>query len=540
MYKILVVDDEPRASTGIRNFLLHSDLELAHVETALNGFEAIDYLRMDSFDLVLTDIQMGRMSGIELMETIYMEQPHLPVVVISAHEQFDFAKQSLRLGARDYLVKPVEREELLRVVRSVLGEKRELGKKTLELTSKAHSAEGERARRSEWLRELVSERSMPEADYAALVAEFGARTADRRFAVLSVRLDLREGGFSKREITLQDRKLLKYASLNVMEESLSEWEGVGFHGFGSELVGIVQLTESERNVKSQQYLIGQMIHQHLKQYLNVAATIGMSTLNADVSMLPKLLEEANRAAEWRTLHPGHPVFFYEDVKSRERVDLLEWADTVAAFAQAVKGEGDAPIDASVVARPLRELASTESGELFASCFGMLVYRLYGALLELGYASGVSFHRFDPGAYFGDAPAMEKLERLDDYVRDTADAIRQLSKERDRSILSKITGYARKHFRNPALKIQDIADEVHFSAAYLGYLFKREMNRNLWDFVTELRIEEAKRLLAATDKKRYEIAYEVGYESPEHFSRMFKRYAGVSPADYRKERQGGSV
>lgn len=134
MYKILVVDDEPRVSMGIKNFLLGSDLQITFVETALNGFEAIDYLRMDSFDLVLTDIQMSRMSGIELMETIYMEQPHLPVIVISAHEKFDFAKKSMRLGARDYLVKPVEQEDLLRVVRKVLNEKEEIGKKSLELS----------------------------------------------------------------------------------------------------------------------------------------------------------------------------------------------------------------------------------------------------------------------------------------------------------------------------------------------------------------------------------------------------------------------
>ncbi|MBO9600477.1 MAG: response regulator, partial [Cohnella sp.] len=121
--KILVVDDEPNVSNGIKDFLLDSDLDVTHVETALNGFEAIDYLRMDAFDLVLTDIQMGRMSGIELMETIRMEQPELPFVVISAHEKFDFAAKSLRLGAHDYLVKPVEREHLLRIVREVLGQK---------------------------------------------------------------------------------------------------------------------------------------------------------------------------------------------------------------------------------------------------------------------------------------------------------------------------------------------------------------------------------------------------------------------------------
>jgi two-component system response regulator YesN len=181
MYKILVVDDEPRVSTGIKNFLLSSELNISYVETALNGFEAIDYLRMDTFDLVLTDIQMSRMSGLELMETIYMEQPHLPVIVISAHEKFDFAKKSLRLGARDYLVKPVEQDDLIRVVRRVLQEKAEIGKKSIELSRWQREKEKEttdKVSRNELLMELVTERSLTKKDYDELVDELGEQFKD--------------------------------------------------------------------------------------------------------------------------------------------------------------------------------------------------------------------------------------------------------------------------------------------------------------------------------------------------------------------------
>lgn len=186
---------------------------------------------------------------------------------------------------------------------------------------------------------------------------------------------------------------------------------------------------------------------------------------------------------------------------------------------------------------LRQLGHTD--ELAHSYFGMLVYRVYGLLLEYGHASSTSLRRFDPDVYYNDLPIADKLGRLAAYLGEAAHTLRLLSREREQTILSRIMSYIRQHYRNPALKIQDIASSVHFSSAYLGYLFKRETKQNVWDYVTELRIEEAKHLLLATDKKRYEIAYEVGYESPEHFSRMFKRYTGASPADYRKEGQGGS-
>ncbi|WP_372632576.1 response regulator [Cohnella sp.] len=545
MYKILVVDDEPRASAGIRSFLLSSDLNIASVETALNGFEAIDYLRMDAFDLVITDIQMSRMNGIELMETVYMEQPGLPVIVISAHEKFDFAKRSLSLGAKDYLVKPVEKEDLLSIVGRVLREKEEIGRKSLELSQlQRDREEGSGVSRNELLLELVTEGDLTKKDYEDLIAKLGSQAEGGYFGVVSIRLDLSRAGFSRREIALQDRKLLKYASINIMEESLADWNGLIFNGFGNELIAIIQLSEQELSgqrldVKSQLHLIGQMIHTNLKQYLNVETTVGMSTLHANLLMLPKLMEEAGRAAERRSFHPANTVFYYEDVQSQETLGIVDWVAKVDEYVQGLKIglERPLPVETESIVRPLSELEDSE--ELFNSYFGMLVYRLYGLMLEYGHANGISLQRFDPDVYFRETSGKRRLSRLEKYIQETAERVRLLVKERDRTILAKITGYVRANFRNPALKIQDIASAVHFSSAYLGYLFKQEMNKNLWDYVTELRIEEAKHLLATTDKKRYEVAYEVGYESPEHFGRMFKRYAGVSPAEYRKEGQGGA-
>ncbi len=547
MYKILVVDDEPRVIAGIKNYLLHSELDIMYVETALNGFEALDYLRMDTFDLMLTDIQMSMMNGIELMEAILIEQPYLPVIVISAHEKFEFAKKSLQLGARDYLIKPVELDELIRVVGKVLGEKKEAGKQTLEHTEwRTDKEESLFGRRNEALMELVTEKGLEMKDYNDLASEIGHIFEGRegKYGIATVHLDLSKGGFSQREITLKDRKLLKYASINIVEESLSEWRGAAFYGFGNQLISVIQLNEQEVSdsrihMNPQLYLIGQMIYMNLKQYLNVDATVGLSTLSSNISMLPKLLEEAEAAIEWSKLHPTIKVFYYEDMIGQDNINMLEWVTKVEEFVQQLKttsaNEEALSTELHSIVKLLTNLGSSE--ELFNSCFGLLVYRLYGLLFDYGHDSSESLHRFDPDFYFRGMDKVRKIGILQDYIHGLFLLLRKRMSDRDQTIISRVMGYIHKHFNNHGLRIQDIAGEVHFSPAYVSYLFKKEMEKNLWDYVTEVRIEEAKRLLTTTDMKRYEIAYQVGYESPEHFSRMFKRYLGVSPAEYRKVGQG---
>ncbi|MDG0808298.1 helix-turn-helix domain-containing protein [Cohnella rhizosphaerae] len=328
-----------------------------------------------------------------------------------------------------------------------------------------------------------------------------------------------------------------------MNESLGEWRGLSLSGYGNEIVAILRIGEPKpqeggAGIASQLHLIGQMIHMNLKSYLNVETTVGISSLHADVFMLPKLMDEANAAAEWRHMNPGQRVFYFEDRKARENLGIAAWIAQVDAFAQSLKAGGGENGPTGTGAALLQALVGLQDeAEMFNSYFGMLAYRLYGLLLEQGRANGISLQRFDPDAYFRGLDAAGKLTALAGYIPEISAMLGQLTQERDRSILARIAGFVRERYRDPALKIQDIASEVHFSTAYLSYLFKRETGKNLWDFVTELRIEEAKRMLETTDKKRYEIAYAVGYESPEHFGRMFKRYAGSSPAEYRKERQG---
>ncbi len=545
MYKVLVVDDEPIVSSGIKDYLLASELNISRVETALNGFEAMDYLRLDAFDLVLTDIQMSQMNGIELMEAILTEQPNLPIVVISAYEKFDFAQKSLRLGAKDYLVKPVGLQQLLRVVGQALAQKT-VKSDLLWRSSQNRDHGAEWDDRSMTLLELVTDQQLSEEDLSWLLNRLDLSLAGPCFRLLGLEADFGKGGFSSQAVHLRDRKLLKYASLNVVEESLGDWRGAAFYGLGNQLLVLLQLEEDEADGgnlqhKSQVNLLANHLYRNLKDYLNLESTIGISSAGRGVRSLPGLMKEAVEAADWRALHPDHAIFHYEDQIKPAQITYSAWlADVERLLTHILSGTGEGAEVPEAEIQTLNDRLERMklSEEMFHNCFGILTYRLFGLLLEHGQDAGVQLSRFEPHGYFRDCPIEDKMKELPVYIGEIVAALRDCLVQRDRTLIEQVEDYVRRHYGNKGLKLQDIANAVHISPTYLSYLFKKIKGRNLWDHLTDVRLQAAKRLLADTDKKRYEIAFEIGYESPEHFSRIFKKHVGTTPADFRKEEGSG--
>lgn len=430
------MEDEALVAKGISRFLLQSHLNVKKVDIALNGFEALDYIRMESYDLVLSDIQMSGMNGLELMEALLMEDQDLPVIFITAHEDFDYAKHALRLGAKDYLVKPVEFGQLIQVTGGVLEGREQARKKKLEqLVRDKYKMDDMLTMRTCLLQELVSGYHLSETERRGLLEDAGIRLEGPFLCVLAMKLDLDKGGFSNKSWhTVRDRNLMQYAALNVAEECMRAWDAVSFYGSDG-LLAILQWNEpleADSHHKELRTLC-ESIEASIKLYLNVDSSVACSTVGKGIDQLPMLYRDAIRLADERAEAGGR--------------------------------------------------MNTESED-------------------------------DP----------EQAALTDDNFP---------TKERDHAVIRQAVNFVKANYANKGLKLQDIANAVHVSPNYLSYLFKKMKGINLWDYLTDLRMEEAKRLLIDTDLKRYHIADTVGYESPEHFSRIFKRYYGVSPAEFRK-------
>ncbi|RAV17845.1 response regulator [Paenibacillus contaminans] len=537
MYTVLVVDDEAIVCQGIKEFLEMSDLNISQVFTAWNGYEALDYLRMETIDLVLTDIQMDGMNGIELMESILSEKPDIPVVVISAHDEFEYAQKCIRLGARDYLIKPVLLPQLVQVVGRELSERHEKYKRLLEDSLKLKfSMTGISSMRSYILNEIVTGSLEDTDDYLFIFEQIGLKLEGPYFATLVIELSWERAGIGGGAIqSLRDRNLLKYAAVNIIEETLAEWNAVAFYGQGNQIATIVQFHESEYAPGRAEHisklnLIGKTLAANIQGYLHMEAVVGISPLRLGLQALPEGYRDAAKAVKWHALYANHNVFYAEDFSLKEASVQVNWQEKTDRFIESVK-TGKKPEEAGeTVRRFIADIAPVlESDDSTAGIPLSIAYRVYASLLEMKETVGDRHKALEPILFFQFPLTGDELKkRLAVFLSEAAELVHSSMSDHDQAVIQQSIAYIRLNFRNKGLKIQDVADHVHLSPNYLSYLFKQITAETVWEFVTKLRMEESRQLLMNTYKKRYEIADEVGYESPEHFSRVFKRYYGESP------------
>ncbi len=439
MYNILIVDDEPLICRGLSSLLQSSGLAIGSLHTALSGHEALDYLRMEEIDLLITDIQMGAMSGIELMHQAKILKPWVQAIVISAHETFQYAQLAMRLGAKDYLIKPLKNEQFLDAVRSVLLQM----EKPAPTDDGLLSAQREHYRMQEPLlahAELLN-RVLTEPDAAAESAQALAAAlgpAGPYFAVIRVKLD---PASRQPLLTERDTGLLQYAALNIAEELLGrDWRHAAFYSADTSIGIILHWDEAAYGAASdaekinQLDMIGRSLHHNIHKYLNLACVVGISQILKGPAFLYTLGEQARKAILWNREHRDHHVFYYGDFK---------WS------------------------------------------------------------------------LFSEEPTDEQWT------------------EQNNEIVEKAKSFIDAHYARKGLTLHEVAHENHVSPNYLSYLFKKFTGFNLWEYVIKLRMEESRMLLLSTDLRRYEIADKVGYESPEHFSKIFKKYYGISPSEVKK-------
>lgn len=518
MTKVMIVEDEPLVRVGLRSIIDTSESGFTVCAEANNGAEAFKLLSERHPDVILLDIKMPNMDGIEFLKEKKGFGDITPVIVLSCHGEYEYVREAMKLGARDYILKlSAKPQDLLSMLEQIRNEKGTLGGND---SSTAKSTEMEDMLRNVCICGIACERL-----YEAAVAGNLSISPDANY-VVDMLIDRRNESvadlFSDRNINL-----LPDNTVMSLLNSVLEQKGVYFHAGEGEFV-LVCPKRTKNDAEARE--ICQDIRNRLEFYFKSTASFGIANANA-IGELRKATGKARRYTGMRfylgpdimvseTDSPGS-IFgilptdiipessLIEAVLSRDREKMMKLVDDILAVIRKVRPEPSVAISCLI--------------EMNA-----LIMSYARKAIEPGTALSLDMIKFFRACQTLD----EMSEGMKEYVEALYDSLDGQWKQKLRGEITDAINYISEHYREN-ISLHDIALRFHMSTSRFCVVFKEGTGKTFVDYLNMVRIRKGEELLLHSKLTIYEIAYQVGFNSTTYFSKLFKRATSHFPSEYRR-------
>jgi len=538
LYRLLVVDDEPYTVEGLYDLFQDAEAHGMELEVykAFSAFEALEWLDKIRIDIVLSDVEMPEMSGLELQRRIAERWPRCKVVFLSGHDDFQYAQTSLRYGAVDYVLKTEDDGVIVEAVRkayALLREELNLGR----MLEKARRdiVRALPALQKEYLLELLRGDRQSAQSRKRRFAELGiSLDAERAVLLMRARVDRWPESFQS-----SDKSLMLFAVHNIVDEYLSSRKSaIQMLQERDGLLWLLQPAEDGAWPDFARFLFGTLetIQASCKKYLHLSVSFAASESPCAWDELPERFDRLNflflrglgmgEELLISDRHAGGPEDGSGPVRSWKRnVELLEHylERGMEAEFQALLAE---TLDEAEAQASVRSAAALELFFALGSMF--LSYLNRSGMMDevareepLGRLFPVDVH----ASWDEMKAAFQRLARL--CLKKT----REERVERSNEFIRRIHEYIDNHLDRD-LSLAALADIVHLNPSYLSRLHRETTRQAITAYIAEKRLAKAKQLLTETNLKIHEVGARIGYESPPYFTRFFRKMTGMTPQEYR--------
>lgn len=537
MYKALLVDDEALIREAISENIRWEEMGFELVGSCENGRDAMNLIRQNPPDLILTDICMPYVDGIELARYVHENYPDTKTVIISGYDEFEYAKQAVRYQVMEYILKPVtpaELTEVLQRARASLDEKKDRSRTMKKL--KGAYLSNRPLLRGRFLNSLLRGNERPDS-------------LEEKMDELDISLP---GSFYNTAIVEGDdlspflnqypgvRDELALFSIYNITQELIEQKGLGvvFQGMDERTV-IIFCGNTKEELEERMERMLKEAQQTIQELLMIKTTVGTGKTVSDIRRLCQSFEKAQSVMELKFLMGGNQILKSEELTVQAgtlSLDVSQWANRVI---MAVKTGNETEIEQAV-----RDFAQ-EIRESFIRRNRSIIY-MQNLLLTVVNTVNLTEEK-ENLIVQEEKELMNRIysyEHLTDIATDVIDICckisRLLNEQKDsygkkQAVMA--LEYIEKNYMNSDINLNSVCSYLAMSTSYFSTLFKSYTGETFIEALTKKRMEKAKELLENTSKKSYEVAGEVGFGDPHYFSIAFKKATGKTPTEYAKEKRG---
>ncbi len=534
--KVFLVEDEMVIRRGIKNSIDWEKEGYIFCGEASDGELAYPMIIKEKPDILITDIRMPFMDGLELCKLVKKELPNIKILILSGYDEFDYAKEAIRLGVTEYLLKPISSGKLLEVLNGVSESiRREKEDKDLVRKYMEEMRENTEHEKQKFFEQMIAG-NLSMADALETGKKYEMNLSAGMYNLLLFRFTLGEENRKSGELLGE----AEYA----IEKLTERLEYVFEFQRGVEGWAFLLMADNEEQMSERVKELSKDLEEIMKNYSTIAYFGGIGQPVARLRELEESFREAERALAARFTMELNRIISVEDIRMAQNVDTLDDIE-ITSFGEIEKtrtmlekflnngaeDEIDEFVDVYINELPEENLKSV----LMRQYIIMDAYIVMMSFCEK--IEGIEGEMQAQSEELKNSmKTSQTLEEIKNYIRMLLKKIigvrDTISGRRYSDIIEIAKDQIRKTYMSDEISLNTIAAEVGMSPSYFSSIFSKEMGKTFVEYLTEIRMDRAKELLMCSSMKTSEIGYEVGYKDPHYFSYIFKKTQNCTPKEFR--------
>lgn len=513
MLRVLIVDDEPQTREGLREFIPWEDLQMSICGEGVDGIDALEKIFSLNPNIVLIDIKMPGMNGIDVIKHANEKGFKGKFIVFTGYSDFEYARSSINLGVSSYVLKPIDENEVIQAAKNA----GECIMKEIQLQNKVNS--NDKFLKNLTLGKLIS------GNFSTGILDNYSDLKENLLSYNSYQIAaLQYKTFAKDEV--MEEKLLLF-----IKESMDETENTDIVELNNE---IVLLFKSLNGFYSLQLI--ERLYKKIKTVFNLEISIAVGRIVEDPYQIYQSYADAMKLLEIGYFEHGFKIVSWGEILNKFELDTAEAMKEITDFTE-----------------ELYTFIEVNDKERITNIFDSLIFYFVRNEYSLDKVKGTAINMYIElkeklkSNYQNSAEALpcteEIIQRiyevsnlcsLINYLNELFNRISdRICNSSNDTVIKRILNYIDKNYYKP-IKLESLGEIFNYNSAYLGKIFKSYTGDNFNSYLDRVRIEKAKALLTKRNIKIYEISEKVGYSSMNYFYEKFKKHVGLSPMEFRKK------
>ncbi|MGE5679087.1 MAG: response regulator transcription factor, partial [Pseudomonadota bacterium] len=530
MFKVLIVDDEAIIRKGLKNIIDWKSLDCEICGEASDGIEGIRLIRELYPHIIITDINMPEIDGLKMIREVKQQLPLSKIIILTGYRDFEYIQEAIRLGAFDYVLKPSKIEDLTNILKKAVSELQcgcMLEEELINL--RKHFESKIPVLRQKLLYDIMFRINTKQEEMLEELNIYGLSVDE--FSIMAVETD--EDGQESLK-SQYEKHLYQFGIINTFQEMLGASFTIADVPINNRtILFLIQPKEADGgDIFASLYKDAVSLQELVKNCFSFTVTISISTKGKGAMQLSDKAKEALEALDYKFYMGKNTVILYDDLKSfYKTTDFSILENYERSLVQKVKsGNGES------VSQVLKDII-----KCINEC------KLEKESIKKFYWNAISMIYALPTAIKADEESINSRGITDIYAAldqchstiemntilselslSIANRINSYNRKTINSTLQKAMDYIKQNY-NEAITLNEVAEHTYVSIYYLSRMFTKELGKNYVDYLNEVRIEKAKEYLKDSCYKTYEIAELVGIKDAHYFSKIFKKYTGVTPS-----------